>query len=289
LCNIGNGQRASGWYDTWDSVCPLGDFITPRLINAAGFHLDTKVVEIASGGSWNWPSAWVDRFPVLNEVLDRSFNTNNDTYLWKLDPGTYAFSASMVWNTIRIHSPNVPWCKLVWYSQCIPKHAFMLWLVIWKKIHTQDKIREWGIANGGNMNLMCCLLCYSGLETHSHLFFECKYTSHVWGSICSTIGYNNAPMVWEDIVTWLTPSAASQSIANIVRKLCWAAVVYHVWQERNSRFHSSGVKPPEVIIASVLENVRYKLLGLKFKRRDHVRTFLDRLGMHGSMIFDDGG
>jgi hypothetical protein len=246
------------------------------------------VVDLVREGFWKWPADWEIRFPILHNMQVPIFNNLKDTYMWKMDGNLVTFRSARVWDLIRTRLPEIHWLKLAWFSQCILKHSFMLWLVIHKKIRTQDKLRAWGIANRNCMNMMCCLLCFSGFETHGHLFFECIYTRRLWEAVCSKLSWI-VPKDWDDLILSLVPFAASRSIANVTRKLCVGAVVYHVWCERNARFHGRGEKTTTILLNSILEDVWYRILGLKFRRRDHVASYLAGWGIKDSIIFDDGG
>ncbi|PWA89670.1 RNA-directed DNA polymerase, eukaryota, Reverse transcriptase zinc-binding domain protein [Artemisia annua] len=54
------------------------------------------------------------------------------------------FSIRMAYSELHDGGNVVRWSKLIWFSQNIPKHAFLLWLAIQCKLPTQDKIRRWG-------------------------------------------------------------------------------------------------------------------------------------------------
>lgn len=48
----------------------------------------------------------------------------------------------MVWNEIRGIKENVSWYEVVWFSHCLPKHAYILCLTIQERITTQDKLQS---------------------------------------------------------------------------------------------------------------------------------------------------
>ncbi|GJV07038.1 reverse transcriptase zinc-binding domain-containing protein [Tanacetum coccineum] len=55
--------------------------------------------------------------------------------------------------------------KLLWFSQNIPSHAFVLWMAIQKRFMTQDRIYQWNKDNS-----MKCSLCSSCMDSHDHLY-----------------------------------------------------------------------------------------------------------------------
>ncbi|GKA19305.1 hypothetical protein Tco_0699220 [Tanacetum coccineum] len=53
---IGNGEKASIWYDTWDELCPLMNHVSYRGLSNAGFDRQETVTNVVSNGSWT--NAW---------------------------------------------------------------------------------------------------------------------------------------------------------------------------------------------------------------------------------------
>ncbi|GJZ12614.1 leucine-rich repeat-containing protein [Tanacetum coccineum] len=109
VTRIGNGKDTSVWFDNWSFLGPLCKFISNMDIFEAGLSLSCKVDDVVCNGEWNWPCCWKTKFEFL------------------------------VWSDLSIPMPTVPWFKIVWFSQNIPRFAFILWLAINKKLNTQDK------------------------------------------------------------------------------------------------------------------------------------------------------
>ncbi|PWA34871.1 reverse transcriptase zinc-binding domain-containing protein [Artemisia annua] len=53
------------------------------------------------------------------------------------------FSTNQAWKDIRGDDVHVPWEKLIWFTNCIPRHTFITWLAIKNKLMTQDKLIKW--------------------------------------------------------------------------------------------------------------------------------------------------
>ncbi|XP_022030707.1 uncharacterized protein LOC110931630 [Helianthus annuus] len=275
---------------TPSNCCPLGNFISPRNISDADFTLDDTVANIYSHGSWSWPMAWRDLFPVLIQLDQLHLNpTKPDRLLWRDGTDKFDFSSSGVWHSIRHKDPEVNWCNIVWFSQCIPRHAFMMWLVMKGKLLTQDKILNWELSRRKNMNMMCCLLCYKNFDSHAHLFFECEYSSQVWLIIRNKVGMSTVRPIWADIVDWLLARARSKAAGFFVAKILVAAALCFVWQERNARLFKNQLRPPEKIGEIILSTVRYKLMGAKLKSTTRVRRLLEDWEIHKGNVDDDGG
>ncbi|XP_035839381.1 uncharacterized protein LOC118486758 [Helianthus annuus] len=287
--DVGNGRDTSAWFDFWSDLGPLGDFLSPRTITDADFRLDDTVFNIFSNDTWNWPVAWRDLFPVLIQLdhfrLDPS---KSDRLLWKDGNECQDFSSSAVWHSVRHRESEVDWSGIVWFAQCIPRHAFMMWLIMKRKLLTQDKILQWDFSRRKNMNMMCCLLCYENFDSHQHLFFECKFSDEVWNMIRGKVGMEAVCSRWADITEWLCARIRSKKVEIYVAKLLVAAAAYTIWQERNARLFRNQLRPPEMVKDAILKTVRYKLMGAKLKINARVRKLLGDWDV-ATETKDDGG
>ncbi|GJZ25190.1 ribonuclease H-like domain-containing protein [Tanacetum coccineum] len=106
---IGNGKSCYIWFDKWHSKGPL----------CKNFKdvLDVPV-------------------PVLNDLEDKTIWFNKK--FEEVD-----FSMKVVCSVLRVDIPSVLWHKHVWYTQCIPRHAFILWLALRGRLKTQDRLSKW--------------------------------------------------------------------------------------------------------------------------------------------------
>ncbi|GJU99086.1 zinc knuckle CX2CX4HX4C containing protein [Tanacetum coccineum] len=153
-----------------------------------------------------------------------SWKTRND-----MDSG---FSVATVWDCIRPRGAKIDWYNLVWFSHNIPRHSIHLWLVIQRKLKTQDKLRQWD----------------------------------VWHQVQSFTGVPNMPSSLDMIVNLLSPGARKRSARSIIVKLVFAASCYFIWQERNNRLFKNQKKSEDQLIEVIKSTVRLKLLSCKFKK-----------------------
>ncbi|KAK1406263.1 hypothetical protein QVD17_41554 [Tagetes erecta] len=196
---IGDGKNTFIWSDNWCEYSPLSSFITKRDIYRAGFSTSDKVDELVNDRNWRWPAAWYDLFPVLINIhVPVICNNRRDVSVWHDIYGVeHKFSIHNVWETIRYRSTKVDWYNIVWFTHCIPRHAFHVWLVCRKKLNTQDKMRTW------DMNMRCCPLCVKDMDSHDHLFFECEYAIQVWKKVRQFTNLGHIEGVWDNIVSYL--------------------------------------------------------------------------------------
>ncbi|GJS54316.1 RNA-directed DNA polymerase, eukaryota, reverse transcriptase zinc-binding domain protein [Tanacetum coccineum] len=112
-----------------------------------------------------WSSVFILPKFVSNEIekLMRGF-------LWTHDDSVKG-KAKTVWTDLSTPKPVVPWFKIVWFSQNIHGHSFILWLAINKRLNTQDRVAVWN-----KVDELKCPLCSSVMDDHNHLFFSnCKW------------------------------------------------------------------------------------------------------------------
>ena len=171
--SIGNGMKTSFWFDKWCDQSPLCNHFTVRNITREGFTLRDSVASVGSNGSWNFPLAWFDLYPVLNllplPLLDEN---KEDIIVWKKSNGQICeFAVTAVWDTIRPRGHEAAWFRMVWFSFCIPRHAFNLWLIMSRKLKTQDKLKQWDVGENVDLNMLHCTLCKTVQDSHEHLFF----------------------------------------------------------------------------------------------------------------------
>ncbi|GJZ70566.1 RNA-directed DNA polymerase, eukaryota, reverse transcriptase zinc-binding domain protein [Tanacetum coccineum] len=111
---IGNGENTSVFYDKWCEDGPLSDFINKRAIYDARVQDSVVITDMIDGDIWKWP----------------------------VECQRVKFSTSHAWKTMKEDLPVVHWRHVVWYSQLIPRHAFILWLEVQRKLLTQDRMEK---------------------------------------------------------------------------------------------------------------------------------------------------
>ncbi|GJX43971.1 putative reverse transcriptase domain-containing protein [Tanacetum coccineum] len=239
---IGDGSHVSMWFDRWCNASPLSSIISSRDIFRAGWNLSTKVRDLIHEGMWNWPI--------------------------ECDGVGKPFSVYHVWNSIRPRDNEVPWFNFVWFSNCIPRHAFNMWLIIKKRLKTQDMLSHWDVADGLPL---VCPLCEAQPDSHDHLFFECSFSSQIWMQMKRFARLLNSSSSLVSIMSHLLPIAKRKSSKSTIGKLVVAAVAYFIWQERNRRLFKKSKRSAKEVIGCIMASVRLKLLSCHFKKsRDGV-------------------
>ena len=169
---IGNGQNTSIWFDNWNTHCPLINHVSYRAIASAGFRIHAKVSDVISDGEWMWPIAWFNRFLNLFQLIVPNINEDQvDKIFWKSHDGILKdFSTLEVWHTIRQRGNEKEWSHLVWSSYGIPRHAIHLWLVLRRRLKTQDRLKQWDVGKDVDISLLTCPLCKTQKDSREFVF-----------------------------------------------------------------------------------------------------------------------
>ncbi|GJY37928.1 reverse transcriptase domain, reverse transcriptase zinc-binding domain protein, partial [Tanacetum coccineum] len=99
-------------------------------------------------------------FLVLNSLNVPLLNIDQeDTWHWKTNNGVLkSFFVREVWHTVRQRADEVDWFHLVWSKYAIPRHDIHQWLVMRKRLKTQDRLRQWDVGVNVDLNLLRCPL-----------------------------------------------------------------------------------------------------------------------------------
>lgn len=196
----------------------------------------------------------------LEPVKERVSGAVEDLSLWRCNAGFKSeFSSQETWLLTRSTYAQTDWAKSVWFSQATPKYAFISWLAMLDRLATMDRIVRWSSGVDDT-----CVLCKSALESRSHLFFECSYSSQLWEHLVLGVVGNLYTTVWTSILDLLKRPERDKRKLFCLR-YAFQVAIYVIWRERNKIKH--GEKPLPVIVVKKLvdKEVRNKLSLMKSK------------------------
>ncbi|XP_071714208.1 uncharacterized protein [Rutidosis leptorrhynchoides] len=170
-------QPNSSW--SWQKILEVRELVKGRFIHIVNNGEITLM----------WYDIWCDFGPFAALVSTRMI------YHKGYDP-SYSikdmdFLVHLVWEYIRSKSNQVPWASIVWFSNNIPKHAFVMWLLMGEKLKTQDKLKHWEVSE---TQVLLCSLCEQVSDSHDHLFFNCAFSLQVAAN-----PFNNLPKIFVEI------------------------------------------------------------------------------------------
>ncbi|XP_071728746.1 uncharacterized protein [Rutidosis leptorrhynchoides] len=182
----------------------------------------------------HWPNEWRTRYPMVNHIQIPVINDNVDMVKWVTNENIRVkYSTKQVWRDLRANGSFKDWYHVVWFKQLVPKHAFILWLVIWDRLPTRKNKNVWKI--------MKSLILFQGLTYK--------------------IG---------DIITSMTNYPFKNQIWSVITRLVIAAAVYYIWQERNKRLFKGEKKNEKDLAELAIDFIRVKLLTLKVKQSKNI-------------------
>lgn len=226
------------------------------------------MASVVDNGQLKFPNEWFDQYTVLNNkkylVL---IDEKDDMVKWKSKHGNLVkFSTNRMWKYMMSSETEVNWYKVVWFSNFIPRHAFILWLLIHERLPTQDIIIKWNPDKN-----MKCSLCGKVTDSHDHLFFKCNYSSKVWHKARVVSRIQCLVEEWKPILEELIAMPNRRNIWIVVKKVVFAACVYFLWQERNLRQFQDSKREWDVLWKLIEETVKLKLSSLKVVKSNDVK------------------
>lgn len=196
---IGNGQNTFLWLDFWHPIGPLFQHASSLwkqewfIIWKDPLLLGFSLLSLMLGGYGQ---------EIMNaSPPDLTPHTNEDDRVVLLPSSSQVHTSKSAWEAVRVVKPVVPWARqLAWYSQR-SYSSLVFYFVVGVSRHgrlsTKDRLAAWGVIVEDS-----CVLC-SGSKSHSHLFFECHFSSAVWGYFMKQCGHNSYHCVRSNTLDWL--------------------------------------------------------------------------------------
>ncbi|KAI8551744.1 hypothetical protein RHMOL_Rhmol06G0210100 [Rhododendron molle] len=101
-----------------------------------------------------------------------------------------------------------------------------------------------------------CLLCSTNLESHSHLFFQCSFSSTLWYGAWNKVSVSGISNNLDDIVAWFNLNVQGKSSRSLLMRSILAAAVYLIWRERNLRFSQGKTLHVELLALQLVNSIR---------------------------------
>ncbi|KAL2234686.1 UNVERIFIED_CONTAM: LINE-1 reverse transcriptase, partial [Sesamum indicum] len=248
---IGNRERFCIWQDPWHHLGPLIERF-PRAPHHLGIEKSAKLSSVISAGEWQW-------LPITDfECLEITHNLpiisgGEDRVVWRCDGGLPTTQA--LYRVFDPPEPKVGWASLLSGSLKIPRHSFILWLAILGKLPTTDK--PW-LSHFGD-----CILCNEGeIETHSHLFFQCRFSRQCLTAIRRKVRFHWPNRDWANDIEWASRRWRGKHIVNIAYRALLASSVYHIWRERNLRRFVHIERTPSTMALLIVDDVRQRIISI---------------------------
>ncbi|GJW01571.1 RNA-directed DNA polymerase, eukaryota, reverse transcriptase zinc-binding domain protein [Tanacetum coccineum] len=250
---IRDGRTTNVWFDKWSNEGPLCDIIPFKKRYEARMDKRASVADMIVNGVWNWPKEWETQFRIINDIqIPILREGEQDGLIWKdQNENKMKFSIRSVWEKFKERKPEISWHKVVWYPQCNPRYAFIVWLAMHKRLATQDRIMAWN----KNTNLKCPL-CSKESDSHEHLFFKCPYSEGIWRNVTTKMGKRNWDNVWEKVACTIAKGGCKSNIKSVLDRMEFSTTIYFVWNERNKRIFTQEQRNCQDLLNGIVESIK---------------------------------
>ena len=229
--SISANSLVKAWHDPWLTNSPLINRLGTGIVTVMESTLDASVCSLIDNHQWNVSMSNDYRAVRFREMLNNFPISASDSVLWNGDSQT---KVSVVWNSIRQRSSPKPWLPLLWHKFHIPACSFICWLACLERLLTKDRMLHLQME----VVDLKCVLCRSYDENTAHLFSSCPYTYVLLRECPYALNIH-----WQD---WLRGNFFQDDLTKFQKNIGFLylnIVIYHVWQERNTRNHDKGILP----------------------------------------------
>ncbi|XP_028073502.1 uncharacterized protein LOC114275708 [Camellia sinensis] len=220
----------------WDKVC------APKYEGGLGF----KSLEV-----WNRAAIAKHMVPFLG----------GEKSMWCQWVKSYLLKGKSFWTGVDLKNHSV---KIAWDKVCTPKYEGGLGfksLEVWNRAAIAKHI--WFLFSGGEKSMWCQWVKSYLLKGKS--FWKVSVPSDpswVWDAIKVKCNVKWPDIFWPDIVHVAIRESMGKSLRAITTRLALLCTVYQVWIERNNRIFNMEMKPEEVVIKSIVQMIRGRLMSL---------------------------
>ncbi|XP_062079978.1 uncharacterized protein LOC133784711 [Humulus lupulus] len=152
------------------------------------------------------------------------------------------------------HPVAVKWSKVVWDRLSIPKHRFVLWLVMMQRLRTREQLHKFQPLIDQS-----CLLRGGDIESIGHLFFHCQYSSSCLQKIKQSLGWNSVSLNLEQLFCWTHKAKRLSVVRKSILYSVLTALVYHIWRVRNDAFWNNKVWHVDNTVQRVVREIQFRL------------------------------
>ena len=153
---------------------------------------------------------------------------------------------------------KVSWDKVIWARASIPRHAFIAWVCVHRRLPT--KVR---LSKLYHQNDLQCVLCSHHNEDDSHLFTACPYAREVWDAVMHwwPLPFRNTFPSLETMAASLSRFKAPRTHKQISYAI-FAATLYFIWYVRNQLLFRNHLIVAQSTVCMIKEQIRHRVLFL---------------------------
>lgn len=184
----------------------------------------------------------------MKEIMKHGYSGDK----WIANPKTHTYTIASGYKWLHQAASKVPW--RVWNRLNLPKHNFICWLIMWKRLRVKCKLKQYGISTDD----LCCPLCAAAPETVNHLFFECTYAVQCCSRVQQLVGFQ---------IETSSLEACNESLGKIsgrfkkrVAQSFYAGLLYTIWRQRKIALWELQVHTPEKAMNHMFQEVYHRIM-----------------------------
>lgn len=239
-----------------------------------GIPRNARICEVFVDGVWRIRSCRDQRIHVLmQEVHGFPISLSagvKDGVLWKQWPDDYGdmFVSTETWQQVRQKKRKIQWTKLIWFSQGVPRFAFITWLVFRDRLATGHRTQ-----NGVSRKVAHSVANRMRLVTIFSL--PVRTLLHIWLQVVRSLLGAEPDPDWETTsLQFLTRTYCRLTF--ILLRLVLQVSIYFIWRERNDRKHNSITKPVDQLVRLIEKTVKNRIMSTKYYMKPKLHGLMAR-------------
>ncbi|XP_056688575.1 uncharacterized protein [Spinacia oleracea] len=146
-------------------------------------------------------------------------------------PNGQSYSISQVYKKLLPEVVPPYWSTFIWTRSVVPKHRFILWLAMLKRLPTCARLFHIGISDSD-----ACVICGNAAETQDHIFGSCTYAIGCFSAVMQWLQIPYRTVGLDTLCRWIRNGYKASQWRKHVLLVAVAATVYMIWQVRNKGY-----------------------------------------------------
>lgn len=132
----------------------------------------------------------------------------------------------------------------------------MCWLIMWKRIQTRSRLVKFY-----PQAKIKCPLCELKDETVDHIYFQCDYTKRCLEVFCQQLKIKGNFSNLSNFSDWLHKPCTG-GFRKKVLQCCCAALLYHLWKQRNDAICNKKIMQPAKLIEKLKAKAFWRICSI---------------------------
>ncbi|XP_073363187.1 uncharacterized protein [Aegilops tauschii subsp. strangulata] len=194
----------------------------------------------------------VNEFLQLWRKIQRAgivLSLEEDKISWVAEGGSM-YSASTAYNLQTQEASPSGIKSAVWKARAPGSVKIFAWLLHHDRLWCNDRLQQHGWPNG-----YFCTLCIRNQESSTHLLWDCPFSSSIWHTMSTRVGYaalkekqemHHGSLRHFQRLIALTPAGFKKGL-----KSMFLMIVWEIWKERNACIFGNKLSQTEHVLPAI--------------------------------------